>query len=270
MPKCSFSLIYHIYECLQVSSLPSQQPNAMKCLADLEEYLEEVSPVSICTTTGGSTSSGNGSTQQQPRSSSLPLSAEISTEDAQFWYDIRQKMLEIVELTCQTQNFNQCCSGAGDKTSRLRYGCPFESGTAKKSTQVQPFHHSRSAVNMRSSSSGYPPSSSNNIDKSKLYMRRGSSPVTSTRSPLLPSMGRRDPSLPNVSYGGFESIVSSFNDSAFTFEDDQEEIWSSTESGNQFRRDLHIPVRRKKHHSSFPCVSNGAHSELLSVQELMY
>ena len=166
----------------------------------MEEYVEEAYP---------------GCLNTNPRGD-----ASTSSEDCQFWCSIRKQMLEIAELTCQTNQFDKCCLGDSD--------CPFASSVPLPKPN---------AINLR---------------------RRCSSPVTlssySTQREVL------------VSYGGFESIVNTnSHDSDFVMDKGYDQTWSK--NSVTFRRDLHAPLRRKKHHSYPSNSTNENNSQLLIVQE---
>ncbi len=154
-------------------------------------------------------------------------STESQDPDELFWQDIRQTMLHIVELTCQTCQFQQCCKAGvmGENSC-----CPFV---------------------FRSASMSSLPTRRSPVD-----IRRGSSPLISSRS-----VSAQKEFL--VSYGGFESIM---NRSDFTVDDGGEQS-SPNETQNLFRRDLRVPpvMRRKKHQST--SAIGEKHLSLLDFRE---
>ena len=158
----------------------STQLNVLKSLTELEEFID---------------------------------SSDSQDQDELYWQDIRQSMLHIVELTCQTCQFQQCCKAGVTGENGC---CPF----VFRSASLPSLPTRRSPVDMRRVSS--PLVSSLSISAQKEFL---------------------------VSYGGFESIM---NRSDFTVDDDVEQS-PSNETQNKFRRDLRVPpvVRRKKHQSSF-------------------
>ncbi len=98
------------------------------------------------------------------------------------------------------------------------------------------------------------PSRPRRIVNSNRLRRRGSSPVTLSNHSIQREV--------LVSYGGFESIVNNNNhDSDFETEEEDPQV-----SKNEviFRRALHVPLRRKKHHS-YPSISENSPHQLLKI-----